>query len=124
MVRVNNYRGEIHTIMQSCYAIPDVFSCDTVGAIYILDCEICGKQYVGETGTTVRSRMKHHKNATHSDLNRPVYSHLRAHRKDFNIFSITIIDQITNMKERKEKEKQYIDVLKTKLPFGLNVLSQ
>ena len=28
---------------KSCYAIQDVFSCDTVGAIYILDCEICGK---------------------------------------------------------------------------------
>ena len=42
------------------YSIPDIFSCDTTHAIYLLDCSICSKQYIGETRTTIRNRMKHH----------------------------------------------------------------
>ena len=37
------------------YTIEDIYSCDTVSGIYLLECKICGKQYVGEMGTTNRS---------------------------------------------------------------------
>lgn len=33
------------------YTIEDIYSCDTVCGIYLLECKMCGKQYVGETGT-------------------------------------------------------------------------
>jgi len=82
--------------------IPDVFSCDTTAAIYLLECTICNKQYVH---VTIRNRMKHHRNKAKTTLNRPIYAHLKQHQTDFSTFTIKIIDQV---KERKEKEMQYI----------------
>jgi len=105
------------------HSIPEIFSCDTTHAIYLLDCTICHKQYVGETSTTIRSRMKHHRNMSKTALNRPIYDHIYQHSSNFSIFSITIIDQIKDLQQRKQKEQFYIKLLKTKIPFGLNVIS-
>jgi len=105
------------------FSIPKIFSCDTINAIYLLECSICQKQYIGETSTTVRSRMKHHRNMSKTALNRPIYGHLESHRTNFSIFKLTIIDQVQDLSERKKKEQHYIKLLKTKVPFGLNVIS-
>ena len=83
---------------------------------------MCAKQYIGESGTTIRACMKHHCNAYNSNVNRPIYQHAKSHGKKLDCFSITIIDQVPNIDERKQKEKYYINLLKTKLPFGLNVI--
>lgn len=104
------------------YPIDDIYSCDTTNAIYLLECKVCDKQYIGETHTTVRSRMKHHRNMQKTATNRPIYAHIANHGKTFNIFSITIIDRVTDMAQRKAKEMYYIKLLNTKFPFGLNVI--
>ena len=64
-----------------CYTIKQIFSCDTKGAIYLLDCQTCAKQYIGASGTTIRARMKHHHNAYNSNVNRPIYQHAKGHGK-------------------------------------------
>lgn len=46
------------------------------------------------------------------------------HHQEFNVFQITIIDQETDLRLRKQKEKEYILQLKTKVSFGLNSLQQ
>ena len=66
--------------------------------------------------------MKHHRNHANTLLNRPIYAHLKQHKADFSTFSITIIDQVTDLKERKGKEMEYIQILKTEIPFGQNVI--
>ena len=103
------------------YSIPDIFSCDTTGAIYLLDCTICHKQYVGETHTTIRHRMKHRQNMRQRATECPIYAHLQSHNSTFSIFQITIIDCTPDTNSRKKKEQYYIKLLKTKFPFGLNV---
>ena len=67
--------------------------------------------------------MKHHRNMANTALNRPIYAHLKLHDQNFSIVSITIIDTIKHLANRKQKEQQYIKLLKTKVPFGLNVIS-
>ena len=67
--------------------------------------------------------MKHHRNKAKTLLNRPIYAHLQQHKADFSTFTITIIDQVKDLKERKDEELDYIRILKTKLPFGLNVIN-
>jgi len=57
-----------------------------------------------------------------SALNRPIYAHLQSHHIDFSSFKLTIIDQIFDLQERKQKEQSYIELLKTKVHFGLNVI--
>jgi len=104
------------------YPIENIYSCDTVGAIYLLDCKICGKQYIGETGTTLRIRIRRHRNKQNIAFERPIYDHLKKHGTTFDTFKITVIDQVPDVKCRKAKEAEYIQVLKTKVPFGLNVI--
>ena len=106
------------------YPIETIYSCDTTGAIYLLDCTKCGKQYIGETGTSVRARMKRHRNTQKTAVDRPIYDHLKKHNATFEIFTITIIDQVKDMRARKAKEMEYIQLMKTKVPFGLNVLNK
>ena len=38
------------------FEIPDIYSCDTTAAIYLSECNICHKQYIGETHVTIRNR--------------------------------------------------------------------
>jgi len=66
--------------------------------------------------------MKHHRNMSKSALNRPIYAHFQSHRIEFSSYKLTIIDQIFDLQERKQKEQSYIKLLKTKTPFGLNVI--
>jgi len=65
--------------------------------------------------------MTHHRNATRANLNRPIYSHVKSHDM---VFRIIIIDNVTNQQARKNKESEYIELLRTKLPFGLNVIKK
>ena len=109
-------RANYYSHQTKHYEIPEIYSCDTVGAMYLLDCKICGKQYVGETGTILRSRIKHHKNALHSNLNRPIYKQAESHQGSFEIL-------ITDVKtsDRKLRQQRYINLLKT---TGLNVIKK
>ena len=61
------------------FTINDIYSCDTTNCIYLLECKLCNKQYIGETHTTIRSRMKHHRNMYKTATNRTIYvwSHLQ-----------------------------------------------
>jgi len=106
------------------FKINNIYSCDTSNAIYLLECSICFKQYVGETGTTVRIRMRHHRNMFNSYTNRPIYRHPVTHSANFAIYRLTIIDQVNNRDRRKAKEADWIKILKTKLPFGFNVIQK
>lgn len=106
------------------YEIPDIYSCDTTGTIYLLECQLCNKQYIGETHTTLRNRIKHHRNMYKTATNRPIYHHIHQHQSDFTIYSITIIDRVQDTPRRKHKEMEYINLLKTNVPFGLNVISK
>lgn len=83
-----------------------------------LECSICYKQYVGETGTTIRIRLRHHRNMFNSHTNKPIYRHPQTHNANFTIYILTIIDQLSDKNQRKAKETDWIKVLKIKIPFG------
>lgn len=106
------------------YTINNIYSCDTKNAIYLLECSICQKQYIGETGTTVRVRMRHHRNKFKAKTDLPVYRHLLLHNTDFSAYKLTIIDQNNDTGARKAREMEWIVELKTKIPFGLNIISK
>jgi len=100
-------RGGYYSFQRKTYyEIKGIYSCDTQGGIYLLECKVCGKQYIGESSTTIRIRMRHHRNAMQANSNRPIYRHVISHQSTFNIYTITIIDQVTNRMERKEKERE------------------
>ena len=59
-------------------------------AIYLLDCTICQKQYIGETGTTVKVRMKHHRNKFKGKTDLSIYHHPLTHNADFSKLTIIL----------------------------------
>ncbi len=44
------------------------YDCDTSNAVYVFECEICHKQYVGETKNEFRFRFNNHKSRFHLDI--------------------------------------------------------
>ena len=93
-------------------------------ALYLLECKLCFKQYVGETSSSLRSRMKRHRNMSTQATRRLLYSHLQIHQKPFAAtYSLSIIEQIKDTTQRKTKEAWYYQQFKTKIPFGFNVIN-
>jgi len=61
---------------------------------------IWNPKYVGETHVTIRNRMTNHRNKATFALNRPIYAHLKEHDSNFSTYSLTIIDQVKDLKAR------------------------
>ena len=106
------------------FNITSIFSCDSKSVIYLLECTHCYKQYVGETSTTLRERIRRHRNMATSATNRPLYHHLKEHGQSFSqTYKLSILEQVNNTALRRTRERWFIDQLKTKVPFGFNVIS-
>ena len=45
------------------YGIRGKLCCSSTNVVYSLQCLICNKQYIGETSTTLRERMNHHRSS-------------------------------------------------------------
>lgn len=107
------------------HQISDIYSCDSKNIVYLLECNICQKQYIGQTGTSMRVRMRHHRNMAKANTKRPIYLHNKQHGIEFNhCYQLTIIDKATDYNNRIALESRWINDLRTKLPFGLNVIHQ
>jgi len=52
--------------------IPTILSCDSTCAIYLLECKYCFKQYIGETGSSIRARMRRHRNISGHGVKLPI----------------------------------------------------
>lgn len=104
------------------YTIPKIFSCDSTNVIYLLECSHCFKQYIGETHTKVSTRMRHHRKHSKTHIDRPIYAHLKKHGLTFSTYKLTIIREVRDTTTRKTVEKELIQELKTKIPFGFNVI--
>ena len=113
-------------------------NCNTKWAVYVIMCDVCGMQYVGQTNY-IRSRMNGHKSDYQRFLNgdfyksdtSSLYSHLKSH--DVKIFKFQILEILENesFKYTKDirqlessldiKERHWIWKLETLTPQGLNV---
>ena len=46
------------------YDINSDVTCDSSGAVYLLDCTVCGKQYVGSTFASFRASFNNYKSGS------------------------------------------------------------
>ena len=121
---------------QSCYSnyqytvtneTNQQLTCKTKNVVYLLTCNTCNIQYVGETKNALHLRMNQHKSniKNYKGQCKILISHFRDHHcKDY---SIQIIHAFVNgnniddeMKNRRHTESSYIKLLRTKYPYGLN----
>ena len=108
-------------VTNKSYKSTNSFTCHTSGAIYLITCLKCHKQYVGQSGRQVKTRCKEHvtyirnnKEATGTHFNERGHTHW-----DFQIHIIEkVIPNTTHM--RLQRENFWIHTLQSKTPEGLN----
>lgn len=87
--RVNIIEGRI-----GCQEILGKFTCRSKDVVYVITCERCGLQYVGETKQTLQTRMnKHRSEINKPDNNTQKYIHLHFRNgackgADFNVVAV------------------------------------
>lgn len=97
------------------------YNCSTKGLIYLTTCSHCKKQYVGQTGRTLRERLKEHlQNIYHKEEVTGLHYSLPGH-SHWDL-KVQIIEKVTpnTPSYRLEKEEFWMKRLVTKTPHGLN----
>ena len=105
-------------------------NCHTNNLIYCLQCNLCNKQYVGQTKNRIKDRFNGHINDIEHNRDKPVSQHMNeTHQvsKDPPI-SIYILELIhaDNQSERSQAlrdkwETIWVSRLNTRIPYGLNI---
>ena len=107
------------------YKIICTINCKSANVIYILECSVCGLQYVGESKQPFHKRLNGHR----SDLTKrtflPVSQHSRLSDhslEDFNRMKILIIEQncLWSDFERENRERFWIKELRVLHPDAIN----
>ncbi|MCP4491895.1 MAG: GIY-YIG nuclease family protein, partial [Gammaproteobacteria bacterium] len=102
-------------------------NCSTTNVVYLIECNKCDKQYVGETKQQLKVRFLQHYNAIRRGDLGHMYEHFRSARHSENDMNIRIIDRIiapsesVARKSRLEIEDFWIRTLNTAAPWGLNI---
>ena len=94
-------------------------TCDSTSIIYVLQCQYCNLQYVGETTTPLRVRMANHRSAFRSSRQPRMllYKHFDTHGT-FNVKIIPLTH--THPSRRMTTEDYWINRLNTRIPNRLN----
>ena len=106
--------------------LTDKPNCQISNLIYLITCNICKKQYVGETKRTFETRIKEHLADIKHNRYKPVSRHMNNHNNHkitFQIISVIHNDpsKTNTTKIRKDREMYWIHQLRTITPRGLNV---
>ena len=115
---------------------PAFCDCSSSNVVYLLSCNKCSLQYVGQTGRQLRKRISEHRNAIIKEQGSCPF--LRKHFKTGNLchnagFSVRILEKLpgkgltdrgvvdrSKVAFRKEKEAEWMLKLRTVYPYGLN----
>jgi len=99
-------------------------NCGTQNVIYLITCQKCNKQYVGETGRQLRQRLTDHRHCIRSHISTPVGKHFNLPDHELRDLKITVLESLDavrgDWKIRREKELKWQQKLGTIHPQGLN----
>lgn len=104
------------------FPIEQLFSPDSSNCIYLIFCSNCGKQYVGQTGNTLRVRFTQHRyNLRHrKEIHTPFVKHFLLHGNHaVRIAGLESVHTWTE-RDRLKAENKWIRQLYTRHPKGLN----
>jgi hypothetical protein len=109
------------------YNIPDNLSCASKDIIYLITCDKCKIQYVGETGRALRERVTNHRYAIKNKLQTPIGIHFNLDGHSFLNMRLTPIECVNHTGEnkinfRRGREIYWQNKLNTFHPYGLNGL--
>ena len=111
--------GEVREIKQH-------INCKSTNLTYMIECQKCKKQYIGETKRTLRERFTEHRQATNNPSHAnataavPTHFNLPDHSiKDMKLIPLEL-QPTNNASRRKAREAYFIDKGQTLTPHGIN----
>ena len=98
------------------------FSCNTIGVIYLVTCNKCMKQYIGQTGRKFCTRMKEHITDIKKKEDKVMGIHFNSPGHSLDNFTVQVIEKVcpNNPHMLLERERFWIMKFETVLPLGLN----
>ena len=75
------------------YPIRGTFNCKSSNVIYVMTCNVCNMQYVGETSNTMKNRCRGHVSSVRTGKDHPVAIHYRSYNHTIGDYRITIVDR-------------------------------
>ena len=102
-------------------------SCTSSNVIYLIQCTICKKQYVGQTRNKLLIRINQHYSSIRNKLETPVSRHFQGHNctepYPVRIFILSLIKDADNAQELRNKwERIWMARLNSYVPYGMNIL--
>ena len=87
---MNTSKTVANTSDHSCLIIGH-FTCQSTNVVYVLQCDICDIQYVGEISNTMNVRCREHENSIRTSRDYPVAVYYRSYNHTIEDFTITIV---------------------------------
>lgn len=94
--------------------------CDTSNVVYLLECSVCMKQYIGQTETSFRLRFNNHKAHCSSLPNLPLSKHVRIPGHSFDNIKVTILQSGFHTHHDRETRESYLIYKFNTVSAGLN----
>ena len=106
------------------FALEGEVSCKTKNVVYAITCSKCNIHYVGETCQEIKRRfMQHRGDVINGRKNTFMVTHFTESQHCWKDMRITVLDKISEDRDKpklREMEINWIKVLTTAYPFGLN----
>lgn len=105
------------------FVIDQTFTPLSTNCVYMIYCFRCGKQYIGETSNSIRTRMWQHRYniKKRKEIHTPLVKHFLLHGLQALRVAGIQGNSCWTHKQRKSVERQWIYKLQTKEPLGLNI---
>jgi hypothetical protein len=127
-----NYVSECSSVKSSVnnrtFKLQDRFTCKSSNIVYLVTCNKCLQQYVGETSRSLGERITDHLSCIRLRKATPIGLHFNSAGHSLNNFAIAAIEQFENHPNaynfRRIKEITWQNLLQTAHPFGINNLKR
>ena len=118
----------ISTITKQSFRIQTEMDCNSSNIIYMIQCDSCDIQYIGQTKRSLRHRFNNHRFDILNSRNTVIGIHFNQLRCSYEDCKITPVFQCPKLatedlttKKRIEIEQYFIGLFKTYQPHGLNL---
>ena len=103
------------------YKIQGKFTCQSRYIMCVMTCNICQKQYVGETSQTLNKRFRMHESVIRSNSENNIAEHFNLPNHSPISYTVKIVSQEVDKNKRLRLEESWIHLLNTFQPNGLNL---
>ena len=113
----NRHTGTTHKVRTAA-------TCKSTNVVYVIQCNRCGQQYVGETEKALHERINSHRSDVRlKKTEKPVAAHFNSPNHTAQDMKVMVVEQIKKNDSwmRRTRESHWIATLDTLHPKGLNL---